>query len=122
MTFADRLLYLLTLLLLPFVYWQFWQADELALYADIHVNGQYQQRIALNKDRTLHVHGERGDSIMEVHDGKVRFKDSACTSKRCVLSGWLQHSGEFAACLPNKVSVALLSKNSRQARFDSINF
>lgn len=121
MTLADRLLYLSTLIALPFIYLYFWQPVQNARYADIHVDGHYQQRISLNQNQVLHVHGDQGDSIIEINNGKIRFKDSPCTSKRCVLSGWLQHSGEFAACLPNRVSIALLNFADTN-RYDSINF
>ena len=122
MTLADRFLYLLTLLSLPLVFWISWQPATQALQADIHVNGQYQQRVLLQENQTVLVHGELGDSILEVQDGKIRFKDSACTIKRCVHSGWLKHSGEFNACVPNRVSIALLGSGSGTQKFDSINF
>lgn len=124
MTLADRLLYLLTLLTLPLIFWTFWQPASQALQADIHVNGQYQQRVSLLQNRTLLVHGELGDSLLEIQDGKIRFKDSPCTIKRCVHSGWLKQSGEFSACIPNQVSIALLGSDSHpgSTQFDSINF
>lgn len=120
MTLADRLLYLLILPILPLVFWYFWQPTTQALQADIHVNGQYQQRLSLQENQTLRVHGDLGDSILEVQNGKIRFKDSPCTIKRCVHYGWLKHTGDFNACVPNKVSIALLGSGIQ--KFDSINF
>lgn len=120
MTLADRLLYLLTLLILPWLFWYFWQPTTMAMLADIHVNGQFQQRVSLQKNQILLIHGELGDSILQIQDGKIRFKDSPCTIKRCVHSGWLNQSGEFTACVPNKVSIALLGSGTQ--KFDSINF
>lgn len=124
MTLADRILYLLTLFALPFIFWTLWQPASPALQADIHVNGHYQQRVSLEQDRTLLVHGELGDSVLEIKNGKIRFKDSPCTIKRCVHNGWLKNSGEFNACVPNQVSIALLGSDhiSNSAKFDSINF
>ncbi|MGD8484727.1 MAG: NusG domain II-containing protein [Thioalkalispiraceae bacterium] len=122
MTLADRVLYLLSLLLLPLVFWFFWQPVSQALQADIYLNGQYQQRVSLAHDRVLQIHGDQGDSVLQIKDGKIRFTDSPCTLKRCVHSGWLSHSGEFAACVPNKVSVALLGTTSASRHYDTINF
>jgi len=49
----------------------------------------------------------------------VRFVQSPCTGKFCIHSGWLRHSGEVMACLPNGVFVELVGG---ERRFDSINF
>lgn len=124
MTLADRSLYLITFVSLPILFWSLWQTTGQALHADIHVNGEYQQRVSLQQDRTLLVHGELGDSLLEIKNGKIRFKDSPCTIKRCVHSGWLKQSGEFNACVPNQVSIALLGSDSHPgiSQFDSINF
>jgi len=32
-------------------------------------------------------------------------EDSPCRDKICVLGGWISHSGEWLACLPNSVFV-----------------
>lgn len=122
MTYSDRLLFLFTLLALPFIYLYSWQPAQPATYADIQVNGHHHQRVTLNNNHVLHIHGDKGESVIEISNGKVRFKDSPCSSKRCVMSGWLQHEGEFTACLPNKVSIALVSNDKALNRFDSINF
>ena len=120
MTLADWFLYLVILLLLPWLFWYFWQPVTRAMQADIHVNGQFHQRVSLQENQTLIIHGELGDSILQIKDGKIRFKDSPCTIKRCVHSGWLKQSGEFTACIPNKVSIVLLGSETQ--KFDSINF
>jgi hypothetical protein len=54
-----------------------------------------------------------------VHDGRIRFVASPCTGKQCIHSGWLDNDGEFAACLPNLISITITGRNPR---FDSINF
>ncbi|MGD8484581.1 MAG: hypothetical protein PVF81_06965, partial [Thioalkalispiraceae bacterium] len=69
MTLADRVLYLLSLLLLPLVFWFFWQPVSQALQADIYLNGQYQQRVSLAHDRVLQIHGDQGDSVLQIKDG-----------------------------------------------------
>lgn len=122
MTTADRFLFIITLVALPFAYTYFWQPAQEARYADIHVNGHYQQRLSLNNNQVVHVHGKQGDSIIEINNGRIRFMDSPCTARRCVLTGWLQHSGEFSACLPNRVSIALFNKGTVANRYDSLNF
>ncbi len=75
--------------------------------------------VGLGEDRTIEIEGSRGKSMLEVSDGAIRFVDSPCRTKRCVHAGWLKLSGEFAACLPNQVSI-LIAGDKR--RFDAINF
>jgi hypothetical protein len=120
MTLADRLLYLLTLVCLPLIFWFAWQPASQASYAEIHVNGKYLRRVNLAQDQLLVVHGELGDSVLEVKNGQIRFTSSPCTLKRCIHNGWIKQAGSFNACVPNKVSVSLSS--SSHQKFDSINF
>ena len=73
----------------------------------------------INRNREIHVSSKLGESIIEIKDRRVRFLRSPCNGKICILSGWHQFSGDHIACLPNRISVSLLSE---QERFDGINF
>jgi len=119
MTRADRILILLAVCAMPFLYVHLWFGDEPARFAQIR-NGSNSLVIeTLQPDRLLHVAGPLGESIIEVRNGRIRFASSPCTTQVCVRSGWLTKAGEFAACLPNRVSLALVGQNPR---FDTINF
>jgi len=119
MTRADRIAMLFAAVLLPLLYINLWQANAPATQATIH-DHQHKRIVAqLDKDQTLHVHGKLGDSVLQIAQGKVRFIQSPCHSKFCIHSGWLTHSGEVMACLPNGVFVELAGG---ERRFDSINF
>lgn len=119
MTFADRIVVILALCLLPFLYWHFWGTNSAGDMAKIIVSDGPEILIPLNKDKTFTVTGPLGDSQLEVKDGKIRFSDSPCQGKQCISSGWLQASGAFTACLPNRITLAISGKNNI---FDSINF
>ncbi len=69
--------------------------------------------------RRIPVAGPLGDTLIEIADGRVRVVASPCTQKLCVRAGWLDASGEATACVPNRVSVALLGDDPR---FDAVNF
>ena len=51
------------------------------------------------------LHLRRQGRPVEVRERRVRFNDSPCVGRLCVHTGWLDHSGEVAACLPNGVVV-----------------
>ena len=119
MSRADIVLFVLALTLLPLLYQQFWQLGERGDTAEIQVGGKPYAVMDLHNNQTLAVAGRLGDSVLEVHDGEVRFRTSPCRGNHCVHSGWLRIGGEFAACLPNAVSLRV---KAADPRFDSINF
>ena len=119
MTRADRLLLFIALCTLPLLYAQLWQADGPASHLRVQAGNAAPVETPLAADRTLHVHGPLGDSVIEVSRGRARFISSPCAGQACVHSGWLQTAGEVAACLPNRISLQIVGD---QPRFDSINF
>ena len=119
MTRADRILILLAVCAMPFLYTHLWFGDEPAGLVHIR-NGSNAPLIeTLHPDRTLRITGALGESIIEVSNGRIRFASSPCTTQACVHSGWLTYAGEFAACLPNRISLTLVGK---EPRYDAINF
>ena len=58
---------------------------------------------SLTEDRTIAVAGPLGDTILEIRDGSVRFVESPCRDKICIAAGFLGETGQWAACLPNRV-------------------
>lgn len=71
------------------------------------------------QDRVVRVPGTLGETVIEIRDGRVRVVASPCAQKLCLRAGWLESAGDATACVPNKVSVALLGEDPR---FDAINF
>ena len=119
MTRADIIALLFAATLLPLLYVTLWQADKPASQAEIVNHTQDKIVARLDKDQIVHVHGKLGNSILQVAQGQVRFIQSPCTGKFCIHSGWLTHSGEVMACLPNGV---LVEMTGGERKFDSINF
>ncbi|SFD45632.1 hypothetical protein SAMN05660831_01690 [Thiohalospira halophila DSM 15071] len=75
--------------------------------AEVRVDDTVVARLDLRQPGTYTIDGRLGPSVLEVADGAVRFVDSACSTHRCVASGAHSHAGEVAACLPNRVTVAV---------------
>ena len=119
MTRADFILVTLSFIALPFSYLYLWQPSEKGQVAHIQVHNKTYKTISLKKDQTLTITGILGNSTLKVDSGRIRFLHSPCKGKYCVHSGWLKDGGEFAACLPNQVSVEILGLSQR---FDAINF
>ncbi|WP_052078645.1 NusG domain II-containing protein [Spirochaeta lutea] len=49
--------------------------------------------------------GPIGETVVEIHDHRVRVLSSPCRDQVCVAAGWLEHENEWTACLPNKLFV-----------------
>ena len=119
MKVGDWLIILFCLLLIPLA-WTYTISQPGATTAiEITAENNSPAIYSVRTNQQINVTGEIGQSVIEIRDGKVRFTDSPCSSKACILSGWHQHSGDHIACLPNKIGVSLLSQNDR---FDGINF
>lgn len=75
--------------------------------------------VDLARNQQISVAGPHGHSVLQVEDGRIRFVESPCRNKVCLRAGWLEHAGDAAACLPNRVSVALTGGDSP---YDSLNY
>ena len=118
-TGADAVVIALALILLPYLYTTYWGAATPGEQARILRGGEQVALVSLHEHRHLSIEGTLGTSELEIKDGMIRFINSPCRNKQCVHSGWISLGGDFIACLPNRISVQVVG---RESRFDSINF
>ena len=52
---------------------------------------------------TVDVPGPLGNTVIEIRNGQARIMSSPCPNQTCVASGAVHASGQWAACLPNRV-------------------
>jgi hypothetical protein len=118
-TRADKLLLVLVIAGLPFVYLVLWHStaagDMLVVWSP--VTGK--QEFNLHRDQVLKIQGRMGISRIDIRNGKARFTHSPCTGKLCIQHGWVSRGGDFVACLPNRVSVEVRTASEH---FDAINY
>lgn len=119
LSFSDKSVFVLSFLLVAALYWGLWKSDGLAQEVEILVEGKIQYILDLQEDKIITVQGTRGDSIIKISDGQVRFVSSHCNTSFCVRNGWQKNGGDFIACLPNGVSFYL--KGGKKV-YDAINF
>jgi len=120
LTLADTILLVFAVGLVVSLYLTFWQNGE-ANFAEVRNHSQQTKRFNLSQNQHIDIEGPLGHSQLQINNNKIRFVSSPCHNKLCVRSGWLEHNGEAAACLPNRVSVRLAS-NKQRITFDAINF
>jgi len=119
MTRADFVIVLAAVLFTGGLYGMLWSESGAGQTALIQVGHEPPQRVTLDAHRVLTLRGARGDSVLEIQPGRIRFRDSSCNHKFCVLSGWLTGAGASTACLPNQVSIMV---TGGPPGYDAINF
>lgn len=119
MTRADYVVLAGALLLLPWLYASFWHRGGAGEEVRIVGADGHEIIASLHEDRAIEIPGPLGRSVIEIRDGRVRFVSSPCHGQLCVHAGWLHFGGEFTACLPNRISLAVVG---RELRYDTINF
>ena len=119
LTPADKVIMAGSLLFVLVLYYFFWVGGGEAKHVEIFVKGEKRYVYNLSENHKINVPGKIGESLIEIADSKIRFVHSPCNTQFCVRSGWHEHSGSFAACLPNGVSVRLTGVGKM---YDAINF
>ena len=80
----------------------------------ITVDGEDYKRINLS-DTThteqIEISGQY-TNIIEIKDGSASFIYSDCPDKDCIKTGRLSKNHTFAACLPNRVSISIISSEN----------
>ncbi|MDL2324481.1 NusG domain II-containing protein [Ruminococcaceae bacterium OttesenSCG-928-A16] len=90
----------------------FWQLNKTTgataqVTVGLTPSGQTVTSYALNKNQVIHIDTADLPVQLEVLDGKIRFINSVCPDHNCEAFGWLQHEGDWAACLPAGVVVRM---------------
>ena len=79
----------------------------------ITVNGKEYQTIPLNQNKTVRIAQNGHVNVMEVKDGKVRMLSADCPDKLCVKQGDIVATRQAIVCLPNRVVLTIVGKNSK---------
>lgn len=119
LTAADKIIVLLSIVLLVFLFSYTWRSSNFSDYVSVYVRGEKRYIVDLKEEKTIEVEGVKGVSKLEVANGKVRFIESPCSSHFCIRSGWLSPAIGLIACLPNGISVQFSNRNKT---YDAINF
>lgn len=118
LTPADRKL-VVAVLVSGLVLWTvFWSPREPGRRVVVKVLGQVVKTVELDENQIIRVTGQRGVSIIQVKDNRVRFLESACPHQFCVHQGAIRHGGDIVVCIPNRVVVHILKQNKHS--FDVI--
>jgi hypothetical protein len=71
----------------------------------------------LEEERTVEVEGPLGTTVLRIEAGSVKFSDSPCPHKYCILHGAIGAAGQWNACLPNRVFIKI--RGAKRERLDA---
>ena len=86
-------------------------APKAGAYAEVYVDGELYQKLALNKDTEVSLE----HLTIVVSDGAVSVKDADCRDKICEKSGAISKAGQTIVCLPNRVVIKISGKGEVEA-------
>lgn len=85
----------------------------------VRSNGVIVERIDLAEDRRFSVAGPLGATVVAIHERRARIIADPGRQQICVRQGWLEHAGDTALCLPNRITIELVGA---APRYDSLNY
>ena len=77
-------------------------------------------RYRLDENKVIDIKGLKGQSIIEIKDGEVRFLESPCPDKLCVIDGILKNRPLI--CMVNAVIVRYDSDKNKKNEIDSVGY
>ncbi len=92
-------------------------------YAEIYVDGNLYKKYSLDKNlnEVVTIETKHGKNIIEIEGYNVRMIESSCINKLCIKQGTIHKQGQLIVCLPNKVVVQIIGKNS-SSDLDTISY
>ncbi len=116
----DILILFLAILFCGYLFKFYWfNQSTIIEFISVQVSNQPIKLYPAAKHQKIKINGVNGESLIEIKYGKARFLHSHCLNQLCVLHGWIKQPGESIVCLPNQISLTLVSRNNE---FDALNF
>jgi hypothetical protein len=115
---GDSIIILISLIFIIFTFKTLWHF-ETGSVVRVNFQGNTYGNFSLFQDKKISLIGKEGESIIEIKEGRARFKSSPCKNQYCVQQGWIHLSGQIQNCIPNEVSIEIFSKSKA---YDSLNY
>lgn len=84
---------------------QSYKGDKVVIYVDKEVY----KEVPLSKNEEFTIKTPKGYNNVKVHDGGVEVVEASCPDDVCVKTGFITKSNQSIVCIPNKVSIKIVS-------------
>lgn len=81
--------------------------------------GKEYARYPLNRDAEIVIKNGKGHNLLVIKDGSATIEEASCPDKLCVKQPDIAYNGETLVCLPNKITVKIISEIEPEADFVS---
>ena len=95
--------------------WNLPQGEYLEIYKRNEILATY----SLNQKITKIINGAKGETKINIDNGKVRFSSAPCAKKYCIHQGWINKANQTIICIPNQISISIVGA---KRKYDSINY
>ena len=85
--------------------------------AVVLIDGKEVASYSLDADREVRLENNDGYNILVIKDGYAYIKEASCPDKICVNNTKKKYNGETLICLPNKITVKIVSENTPETDF-----
>ncbi len=68
----------------------------------------------LYEDRVVEVKTPHGQNTVTINGGSVWVSDASCRDEICIGTGKIRSPGKSIVCLPNRVSVSIVSESGKE--------
>lgn len=112
---ADAVL-IISILLIALGIW-LWQTSvrQAGAYVIVTVDGAEVGRYSLSVNTEVELNG--GTNHLVIEDGCAYLTDANCPDKLCVKQGKVRYGGQSIVCLPNRLTVRVISNGEDQVDF-----
>ena len=85
--------------------------------AVVVIDGKEVASYSLDEPKEIRLENKGGYNILVIEDGYAFIKDASCHDKICVNHNKKKYNGETIVCLPNKITVKIVSDNEAETDF-----
>ena len=107
-TLRDALIILA--ILVPAMIFLMIKSSDKGDFAEISYNGKVIETVSLSEDSEFEINGV----LIKINDNSVSVVSSPCNDRICVKTGEIKNNGETIICLPQKISVRIISSDKKE--------
>ena len=75
----------------------------------IYLDNKVYKEIPIDATENLTIKTDSGFNNIKIHDRGVEVIDASCPDKVCVKTGFIDKSNKNIVCIPNKISIKIIS-------------
>lgn len=86
-------------------------------YAEVKKDGKVIAIYPLDTYNEIMLEDENGYNLLMIDSGAAYIKDASCPDRLCMHQGKVNKNGQTLVCLPNKITVTIVSEHESDTDF-----